>query len=132
MFTFSSTSMVYTASCDSFCTTCCIFLAQTASQPSLVYSHTNFLFEYMNCLKIIHGNVNLFNLESVLQRNLMCRSAHKNSGYVTESLQKRDHLFSLHRSVFCRLLSTTRQNFRENLVSILTKAVSRKFYDNCS
>ena len=45
--------IVYTALCDSFCTTCCIFSVHVAWQFSHVYSHTN-LFEYMNFLKIIH------------------------------------------------------------------------------
>ena len=40
-------------SCDSFYTTCYI-LAQIALQLSQAYSHTSFLFEYMNFLKIIH------------------------------------------------------------------------------
>ena len=40
--------------CDSFCTTCCILSVMITSQLSQAYNHTNFLFEYMNFLKIIH------------------------------------------------------------------------------
>ena len=44
-------------------------------QLAQAYRHTNFLFEYMNFLKIIHKkrlfcNESLSNLEDVLQRNL--------------------------------------------------------------
>ena len=45
---------VYTALCDSCFNTCCIFSTQIASQLSHVYSHTNFLFKFMNFLKIVH------------------------------------------------------------------------------
>ena len=40
--------------CVSFCTIWCIFSAQIASKLSQVYSHTNFSFEYIISLKIIH------------------------------------------------------------------------------
>ena len=67
--------MVYTALCDTFCTSCCIFSAQIISQLLQVYSYTNLLFEYMIFendpqRKVFH-NVNLSNLENVLQRNLI-------------------------------------------------------------
>ena len=37
-----------------FCTTCCIFYAHIASLLSQVYSHTNFVYKYMNPLKVIY------------------------------------------------------------------------------
>ena len=40
--------------CGFFCTSCCTLSAQIASQVSQVYSHTKFLLEYMNFLKLIH------------------------------------------------------------------------------
>ena len=43
----SLSDIVYTASCNSIFTTCCIFSAQITSQLSQVYSHTNFLFQYI-------------------------------------------------------------------------------------
>ena len=48
MFGFSSTQIAYTASCNSFRTSCHNFSAQITLQISQVYSHTNFLFEYIN------------------------------------------------------------------------------------
>ena len=63
--------IVYTISYDSFCTACCIFSAQIASQLSHMYSHTNLFSEYMNSLKIIHKEEYFVsNLVNVLQRNL--------------------------------------------------------------
>ena len=41
-------------------------------------------------------------------------------------VQKRDHLFSLRRSVFCRLLSTTRQNFRQLQGSFMITVIDLK------
>ena len=54
MLAFSSTQMVYTASCDFFYTSCRTISVQITLQVSQVNSHTHFLFEYMNALKLIH------------------------------------------------------------------------------
>ena len=73
VFSFSLTQIVYTASCESFCTTCCTFSAQiaffTRSQPF------NFFIECIIFKTIIHKKdffliVSLNNLEDVLRRNL--------------------------------------------------------------
>ena len=55
-------------SCNSLCTTCCIFLAQIVLQLSQVYSHTNFVYEYVNSLQWSLRKKN--NLENNLQRKL--------------------------------------------------------------
>ena len=54
MFAFSTMYKNYAALCDSFCTSCYTFSAHIALQVSQVYSHTIFLFEYMNFIKMIH------------------------------------------------------------------------------
>ena len=70
---------LYNSLYDSICITCSRFSAQIFSQLSQVYSHANFLFEYMNFLKnhpqrVLHF-VNLSNLGNALQRNLKTHSA---------------------------------------------------------
>ena len=68
---------ICTALSDSFCTTCCIFSAQIASQLSQVHF---FFFLNMWIFKNqpprrVSCNVNLSNLGNVLERNLRTKSA---------------------------------------------------------
>ena len=65
---------ICTALRDSFCTTCCIFLAQIASHLSQVCSHTSFFLNISifknHPRKRVSRNASLNNLGNDLQRNL--------------------------------------------------------------